>query len=697
MKSMLVMALSLAIYACAYAQTPADSLTKELGEIEVKAAPVISKADCKLLFPDAEQIKGSANGVDLLRKLNVPSLIVNPVDQSIKLASSGKVDLRINGRTVSDKDIQTIDPRTVVRVEYHDSPSLRYGDAEVVIDFIVKNPTSGGSYYTNLTQGLNKGYHDFYNGLKLNYKKSEFSIDNNFQPRWDLGQWRNNTEYFTRADGSRYERVEEGMPADATNINNWTSMSYSFTDPDKQLLFVQASMYYNNTKHNDYKGILTNSDTGNRFMMNDINSSESFNPSLDIYYQRNLKKNQLLLFNVVGTVTPSNSSRKYTEFLLDDEGQNLDASTDINTRINGKSYRLVAEADYEKSWENSRFTGGIRYTGNWSNSEYPELQQKYSTRWNNLYAFGEYWRRIGSKTDMTLGLGATHYYNRTGEVSNSTVFLRPKLSVRYRPSNASTFKLNLSSYGNTPSISQLTNVRQQIDNAQVSMGNANLKNYTTYRSQVQYELSKGAFYGYLRGTYRYHHKPIMEYKYWEGDNIISSYANHKNAHVFNYEVHAALNNWKNWVSASAHFGFNRYIMHGNDYTHTYNNTYWNCFAEISHWNWSIGAQITTNYNSLWGESLSGGESAHILVLMYQHKSLHFMLGCMNPFSDDFKVESENRNKYVGYKRTSFLQATQRLCVIGVRWNIQWGRKHNSGSKRLDNAGGSESVKASGKG
>ena len=138
-------------------------------------------------------------------------------------------------------------------------------------------------------------------------------------------------------------------------------------------------------------------------------------------------------------------------------------------------------------------------------------------------------------------------------------------------------------------------------------------------------------------------------------------------------------------------------MHGNDYTHTYNNTYWNCFAEISHWNWSIGAQITTNYNSLWGESLSGGESAHILVLMYQHKSLHFMLGCMNPFSDDFKVESENRNKYAGYKRTSFLQATQRLCVIGVRWNIQWGRKHNSGSKRLDNACGSESVKASGKG
>ena len=700
MKSMLIMALSLAIPVCAYAQTPADTLDNgvELKEVVVKANPIIDKADKKLLIPDAEQIKSSANGVDLLRKLNVPALIVSPVDQSIKLASSGKVDLRINGRAVSDKEIQTIDPRTVMRVEYHDNPSLRYGDAEIVIDFIVKNPTSGGSYFLGLTQGLNKGYNDFNNSVKLNYKKSEFSFTNNFQSRWDLGQWRDNTEYYTRADGSRYERTEEGIPANATNIGNWCSLSYCFTDPDKQLLWISASMYYSDNKHNDYKGILSNSDNGERFMMNDINSSKSYNPSLDIYYQRHLKKDQLLMFNIVGTITPSNSHRTYTESPILEEGVISELLTsDIKNQIKGINYSLIAEADYEKTWKNSRFTGGVRYTGNWSRSEYLEQQEESRTRWNNIYAFGEYWRRLGNKVDLTLGLGATQYYNYTGDVSNSTFFVRPKVSLRYRPSNSSTFKLNVSAYGNTPSISQLTSVRQQIDNAQVSMGNANLKNYTTYRSQLQYEFMKGSLYAYLRGTYRYHHNPIMEYKYWEGNQIISSFANHRNAHVFNYESHIALNNWKNWVSASAHFGFNRYIMHGNNYTHTYNNTYWNLYAEISHWNWSIGAQINTNYNTLWGESISGSGSAYVLALMYKHKSAQFMFGCMNPFSDDYRVTSENRNRYAGYQRTQHIQATQRLCVLGVRWNIQWGRKHNSGSKRLNNSGSSESVKAAGKG
>ena len=139
MKNMLIGAISLAIPLCAYSQAPVDTLSNgvELKEVVVNATPIISKADRKLLIPNAEQIKGAVNGVDLLRKLNVPSLIVSPIDQSIKLASSGKVDLRINGRAVSDNEIQRIDPATVMRVEYHDNPSLRYGDAEVVIDFIV--------------------------------------------------------------------------------------------------------------------------------------------------------------------------------------------------------------------------------------------------------------------------------------------------------------------------------------------------------------------------------------------------------------------------------------------------------------------------------------------------------------------------------------------------------------------------------
>ena len=700
MKSMLIMALCLAIPVCAYAQTPADTLENgvQLNEVVVKSAPVISKADRKLLIPDAQQIKSSANGVDLLRKLNIPSLMVNPVDQSIKLASSRKVDLRINGRAVTDKEIQNIDPHTVTRVEYHDNPSLRYGDAEIVIDFIVKNPTSGGSYYTNLVQSFNKGYNDFHNNLKLNHKKSEFSISNNMQTRWDLGQWRDNTEYYTRADGSQYTRTETGIPAGSDTFRDYLNASYCFTDPEKQLLWIQAGIDYDKTIHADYHGILDNHDTGERFDMNDLNSYKSNGISLDLYYQRNLRNDQVLMFNVVGSLTPSNSKRTYTEYLLDDDDKPFETpSTDIYTYIKGKSYHLVSDAVYEKTWKNKRFTSGARYEGKWSESEYPELALESSSRWHNMYVYGEYWQRFGEKVDLSVGAGLLFYDNKAGDVSRTSYFCRPRINLRYRASKSSTFRFNFSGSGNVPKIEHLTNVAQQIDNTQVSIGNAELKNFISYRTQLQYEYAKGAFYGYLRSTYWYRHNPIMECKYLDGNNIINTFANHKNAHILMNEMHVALNNWKGWVTASTNFGHYRAIMHGNDYTHTYTNFYVNGYIGLEHWNWSLGYQFQTNYNTFTGETLSGGESMNVLGLMYKYKSAQFMLAVMNPFSNDFKVESENRNRYAGYKRTSYLKATQQMVALGIRWNIQWGRKHNSGAKRLNNSGGSESVKAAGKG
>ena len=701
MKSMLTLALCLTIISAgAYAQTPTDTLNREveLNEVVVKAAPVINKADRKLLIPNAEQIKGSTNGVDLLRKLNIPSLLVSPVDQSIKLASNGKVDLRINGRSANEKEIQSIDPATVSRVEYHDNPSLRYGDAEIVIDFIVKNPTSGGSYYANLTQGLNKGYNDVYNSLKLNYKKSEFSISNSTQSRWNLGQWRDNTEYYTRADGSRYERTEEGIPAGMDTFRDWLRLSYCFTESDKQMLWVGTSFYYDNVIHADYKGILTNHDTGERFNMQDLNSNKSSDITLNLYYQRNIKKDQLVMVDVMGTVSPSRSKRTYTEYLLDEDGnENATPYTDIYTHIKGKSYSLIANAVYEKSLTNKRITGGIRYEGNWSKSEYTVMNEESRSNWNNVYAYGEYYHRFGEKVDITAGTGVLYYHNEAGNVSQSSCFLRPKVNLRYRPSKSSTFRLSFYGYGHTPSVSQLTNVIQQIDNTQLSIGNAELKNFASYRTMLQYEFTRGAFYSYLRSTYNYQNKPIMEYKFIDGDNIISTYANHKNAHVLINELNLSLNNWKNWVTASTVFGHYRSIMHGNDYTHTYSNFYMNGYLEVSHWNWSLAFQYQTNYNTFKGESLNGGESLNLIGAMYKHKSCTFMLAVMNPFSNDFKVESENRNRYAGYNRTSYLKATQRLVALGVRLNINWGRQHNSGTKRLNNSGSTESVKAAGKG
>lgn len=60
--------------------------------------------------------------------------------------------------------------------------------------------------------------------------------------------------------------------------------------------------------------------------------------------------------------------------------------------------------------------------------------------------------------------------------------------------------------------------------------------------------------------------------------------------------------------------------------------------------------MNTNWNNFWGETLSGGENIQVLVMYYTHKNLRVGLGAFNPFTDNYKQQTENWNKYASYKK-----------------------------------------------
>ena len=67
-----------------------------LDEIVVKAASVINKNDRKLIRPDEVTLRSSTDGVDLLRKLQLSHITVNPLTNAIELTGGGEVMLCIN-------------------------------------------------------------------------------------------------------------------------------------------------------------------------------------------------------------------------------------------------------------------------------------------------------------------------------------------------------------------------------------------------------------------------------------------------------------------------------------------------------------------------------------------------------------------------------------------------------------------------
>ena len=99
--------------------------------------------------------------------------------------------------------------------------------------------------------------------------------------------------------------------------------------------------------------------------MIDLSGSAYQAPALDLYYQRDLKHNQTLVFNVVGTYNQTKSIRSYQE------SKHEQLLTDVNNVVDGDKYSIIGEAIYEKKLKNgNRLSGGLRHNQSFSDNSY---------------------------------------------------------------------------------------------------------------------------------------------------------------------------------------------------------------------------------------------------------------------------------------------------------------------------------------
>ena len=99
--------------------------------------------------------------------------------------------------------------------------------------------------------------------------------------------------------------------------------------------------------------------------MIDLSGSAYQAPALDLYYQRDLKHNQTLVFNVVGTYNQTKSTRIYQE------SKHEQLLTYVNNVVDGDKYSIIGESIYEKKLTNgNRLSGGLRHNQSFSDNSY---------------------------------------------------------------------------------------------------------------------------------------------------------------------------------------------------------------------------------------------------------------------------------------------------------------------------------------
>ena len=649
-----------------------------MNEVEVTGQAVIHKTDRQLILPTAAQKKASNNGITLLQRMQVPGLSISPLDKSVSTNFGESVQLRINGVEATKEEVIAIRPSDVLRIEYHDNPGLRYGNVAGVVDYIVKRREHGGYVSADLEEGVTmSGYGDYNLSGKYYYNKSSFSITASMNRR-DLEWNRENTETFLYPD---HTLVNEEIGSPTAVAYTWMNLSatYSYTNGKKSLLNITFRNKLNDTPHgfSDRDAKLYQEDK--EYHVLDRSDEYSNIPSLDLYYQLNLKNNRHLYFDVVGTYLKSDNQRTYS---LTETGA---TPVEIFSKTEGDKYSLIGEMIYEQPLGKGKFSTGLKHNQSYMSNVYDgNVSSKVNMNTAETYLFAEYQGSV-KKLGYSFGIGGTRTYYKQKDDSQEKFILRPTLTLSYKPTDKVYLKYKANLGGYAPSLSNLSDVEQNIDAYQVRRGNPYLRSATYFTNNLSVNLQSKYVNVELYGRYSYDHKPIMEETLYEDGKFIRTYDNQKGLHRLNLQTNIKIRPYKEYLSISLTPFFNRFISNGNSYTYTHSNWGFRGNALAMYKNWMLMYQMSTSYHTLEGETLQKGESMHILALGYNKDKWSIQAMVLNPFTDDYHMEVANISRLAPNRQYAYSNCFNQMIALNVSFNLSFGKQQKDTHKRINNS------------
>ena len=673
-----------------------DTSMFRIAEVTVEAQSVIQKADKQVLLPNKEQRKASHDGMSLLQNLQIPRIVVNPVENSVKTLANQDVQLRINGIEASSSEVMAINLKDVIRIEYHDQPGVRFNGAAAVINYIVKHRDTGGNLMLNASNGVTMpGWGEYHLAGKVNFGKSSFSLMTHYSPR-DVYWTRTNAETYNFSTGT-IENREVGEPTrfkmNPVNIG----LTYNWTNGEKNMLNITLRDFMKFTPHSK-----TNRDSRiyqatDSFAIHDHESTQSISPSLDIYYEHNLPNDNHLYFDVVGTYINSSNDRRFEQTPL---GETVADTTDVTSRVRGNKYSLIGEAIYEKDWDNIALTVGVRHNQQWVENTYlGSADATVNMTTAETYAFAEVQQRV-KQFSYAVGIGAMHTYIEQAGQKQSNWIARPQLTLSYDFGKGVFWKYKGYVSGYQPSLSAMSDVAQQIDKYQIRQGNPDLKPVMFVANEMQLSWQSKYVNLNLWANYSYDHKPIMDetlelstlsdsglstLSEAVSPMVVRTYANHRGFHRLQVAPSVQVRVLNNSLIFTVAPFANYYVSLGNSYTHRHFNPGVRASIMGMYKGWQFFGEVTTRSNNLWGETLEYGEFYHHIGLGYDADKWGFRAMLMNPFSvKGYSIETKDLSALAPNTQHAEMRDFRQMLILNFHCNLDFGTQRRDSGKRINN-------------
>ncbi len=517
MKALLVIIMSLCIHVT-YAQKPDTTKTfiqgKELGEVVVKSSYLTREGDHILAIPTKEQRKHAVTGYDLLSNLMIPGVSVERSTGSVT-TPNGAATLYIDGREVDFREVQSLRPKDVSRVEYFDVPTGKYAKDAYAINIIMKPLNNGG--YTQLDASQNVGYlygdynliSKFVTGTKSFNLWAGYSLEN---PKSSMDE----NETFIFPD-YQLNRLQHYNNADNRQTEEYVQASIS-NRGRKYIWMLRGGMAWNASKNGVNNGMTeywkTAAAIKNGSIL-DINTrNKSYRPSVYFYGLHTFSNTKSLDYVFDGYYSRNDYDRLYN-----------DDNVSFRSLVKEDYYYIKANANYSMAFSHrNRLAFSLYEFMRISDSEYIGT----SAYNQNLHSsetilFADYSQRLGSLFfDINPGLSFLTYHL---EGMKSINHLTPRLQARttYRIDKVQQLQF-MFALGNTyPRINTINNVEQQIDPIIILKGNPNMDNSILLNPRLSHTLNLNKFALQTGVSYFYQNHSIISDYYIRDGHLISTF------------------------------------------------------------------------------------------------------------------------------------------------------------------------------
>lgn len=418
-----ILILTCALAAGATAQEAAVNDSVQLKEVAVTASRVIDRTDGRSYVPDEAQRKNAASGWALLGKMALPGIRIDVTQQTATAAdNTGAVQVRLNGIVATKADLQTLDPKTIVRVDFIDRPGVRYGDdIAYVIDVRTRRAT-GYTVGTHLDNALTTWYGA--NDVFGSWNKGKSQLSLYYQNSYNDLRGSRTTEQarYLMADGTTRDVLRRETASRSRTFGNSAELKYNLAG---SLYVFQASLSQQTSNvPGDYsRGEWTDVEP---LAYANAEHSHSVIPTLDLYFFRQLSAQQSLTASASGTYI--STAGRYSQ----DEG------TPYIYGVDGSTRSLLGEVVYENRLKPFTLSAGVNVNWKYSHNRYTgDSEADNHLHKSGIYGFTQIGGRLG-KFRYTLGLGASNQSYSQGTYDYSHWLFRPKASLQYKPAKGLT-------------------------------------------------------------------------------------------------------------------------------------------------------------------------------------------------------------------------------------------------------------------